>query len=150
MKVRDIDSMSNEMPKRIREDSATAKLSLEQTFSRCISDTGAEQYRKKIADLTEKINYQGEIVAKRADIREMQKYRTMITELINETVSNAYSFHKENSFDGRGRPRIYAIIKQVNEKLDQMTQSILSEQSDKIQLMHCVDDIRGLLVDMFL
>ena len=150
MKVRDVDSLSPEMPKRIKEEGGVHKPSLEQSFTKCISDTGTAQYQKRIAELTEKISRQGQLVTQRADIRELQKYRMMITELLNETVSNSYAFHKENSFDGRGRPRIYAMIRQINEKLDQMTTNILNEQTDQIQLLNCVDDIRGLLVDMFL
>ncbi len=119
-------------------------------FQRKLTSLSQDDHQKRIAQMIDRIHEQGERVAKRADINELQKYRSMVTELMNETVSNAYAFDKGGTLDARGRHRVFALIKKVNTRLDDMTEEVLKEQSDTIALVDAVDDIRGLLVDMFL
>ena len=84
------------------------------------------------------------------DIGEVQKYRAMITELVKETVSNAYACKTSTAFDANGRRRVFVVVRNINEKLDELTQGVLSGEADNIKLLGMVDDIRGLLVDLFL
>lgn len=107
-------------------------------------------YLKRIEALIGDVERQGKKLTERADMAEMQKYREMITSLINETVSNGFAFAKEGKIGVNGRSKIFAMIRTVNEKLDSMTKKILSEEKDNINLLDDVDDIRGLLVDMYL
>lgn len=107
-------------------------------------------YLKRIEALIGDVERQGKKLTERADMAEMQKYREMITSLINETVSNGFAFAKEGRIGVNGRSKIFAMIRTVNEKLDSMTKKILSEEKENINLLDDVDDIRGLLVDMYL
>ncbi len=119
-------------------------------FHRHMTTLNEEGYRRHIEDLVGAITRQGELLGKRADIKELQKYREMITELVNETVSNSYAFTKSNAFDARGRHRVYAMIKKINVHLDDIAEEVLKEQADNLKVLDLVDDIRGLLVDMYL
>jgi uncharacterized protein YaaR (DUF327 family) len=119
-------------------------------FKRQLTDLKQSDYEAYIRDLTQKINAQGETVARKCDIKELQKYREMITELLNETVSNSYAFSKTSQFDSKGRHKVYAVIHKVNSKLDELTEEVLKEQSDNIKVLGIIDDVRGLLVDLFL
>jgi uncharacterized protein YaaR (DUF327 family) len=133
---------------------ASAERSVAETqghaFHRQLTTLSDEQYSRHIGDLVGAITKQGELLGKRADITELQRYREMITELVNETVSNSYAFSKNNAFDARGRHRVYAMIKKVNLNLDQLTSEVLKEQKDNLAVLDLVDDIRGLLVDIYL
>lgn len=111
---------------------------------------GRERYEQNAADLAAKINEQGQKLAKKTDIGEMEKYRSLISELLNEVVSNAYAFQKENSFDFRGRHKVFATIQKINEKLEELASDIISGNKDAIRILSKVDDIRGLIIDVFL
>lgn len=119
-------------------------------FQRSLTQESEAAYMKRINQIVGDITRQGEIVAKRADMGELQKYRGMVTALINETVSNGYAFKKSGGMNSRGRSKVFAVIKKINDKLDQMTKKVLDEQKDNINLLDDVDDIRGLLVDMYM
>lgn len=121
----------------------------DQEFQRHKHDTSTAEYEKYIRDLTEKIHQQGRLVSGKADIAEFQKFRALITELLNETVSNAYAFCKTSQFDARGRHKVFATIRKVNKQLDELAAEILQNETDSIRLLNLVDDIRGLLVDLF-
>jgi uncharacterized protein YaaR (DUF327 family) len=38
----------------------------------------------------------------------------------------------------------------VDEKLDELGKEVLKEQADRIEIIHKIDDIRGLLLDLML
>ncbi|MHB1313917.1 MAG: YaaR family protein [Christensenellales bacterium] len=119
-------------------------------FRRQITSLNHENYDLYIKDVMAKITRQGELVSQKADLGEFQKYRELITKLLNETVSNSYEFCKMNKFDDHGRHKTFTLIKKVNQKLDEMASALLKEQSNNLQMMNMVDDIRGMLVDLYL
>ena len=108
------------------------------------------------AGLAERLNLlmaevvmQGDKILKRMDVRDMKRYRTLIKEFMNEIVNRSHKFSRENFLDRRGRHRVYGIIRLVDEKLDELAQELVSEECDKISILAKVDEIRGLLLDIF-
>jgi hypothetical protein len=99
--------------------------------------------------LMEEIVMQGDSIVKRTDIRDMKKYRTLIKEFMNEIVNRSHKFSRENFLDRRGRHRVYGIIRLVDEKLDELAKELVSEEKDTIHILSMVDEIRGLLLDIF-
>lgn len=124
--------------------------STELVFRSQLSKEKNASYLEHVKDLIVQIEAQGERLGKKADMGEMQKYREMITKLLNETVSNGFAFEKEGKLGMNGRSKIFATIKRINKKLDDMTQKLLEDQQKNINLLDDIDDIRGLLVDMYL
>lgn len=122
----------------------------QRAFSRQLVDLTHQQQEERARRQLEEIREQGERMVKRADIRELQKYRSMVSKMLEDVVSGAYSFQKSGWFDARGRHRMFAIIKKVNGRLDELAQQMISDQKDNLQLLDAVDDIRGLLVDLIM
>lgn len=99
--------------------------------------------------MMEEIVMQGDKIVKRMDVRDMKRYRTLIKEFMNEIVNRSHKFSRENFLDRRGRHRVYGIIRLVDEKLDELAQELVKEECDKIAILAKVDEIRGLLLDIF-
>ena len=99
--------------------------------------------------LMEEIVMQGDKIVKRMDVRDMKRYRTLIKEFMNEIVNRSHKFSRENFLDRRGRHRVYGIIRLVDEKLDELAQELVNEECDNISILAKVDEIRGLLLDIF-
>lgn len=149
LKVSNINTLAaGAMPRVETEEVETG--SKELIFRSKLTNEKEAAYLKRIEALIGDVEKQGKKLTERADMAEMQKYRELITGLINETVSNGYAFAKEGRIGVNGRSKIFAMIRTVNEKLDSMTKKILNEEKDNINLLDDVDDIRGLLVDMYL
>ncbi len=150
MKVRDVNALMPELRGAPNAEDKRQAQDASRVFQRALTDLNQSAHTEKIQRMCEAIFKQGEVVAKKADVTELQRYRGMIQELMNETVSNGFEFTKAGSFDARGRHRVFATINKVNTKLDELTSELLKEQKDEIEVLNKVDDIRGLLVDLFL
>lgn len=105
----------------------------------------AERLNAMMGEITE----QGEKLKKRRDINDMRKYRSLIKDFMNEIVNRSHKFSRENFLDRRGRHRVYGMIHLVDEKLDQIAAELIKDEQDVLLIMNCVDEIRGLLLDIF-
>lgn len=122
----------------------------DQTFKFTLASNIAEhELQTKIALMMEEITMQGKKVGKRMDIREMKKYRMLIKDFMNEIVTHSHEFSRENYLDRRGRHRVYGIIRKVDELLDDLAQELVKDEQDNIAILNKIDEIRGLLLDIF-
>ena len=119
-------------------------------FRRTLTDMSQELYAARLKDMKKAIDEQGERLADRVDVRELEKYRRLIREFLDEIVSNGYTFSREDAYASRGRHRYIATVKIVDEKLDELGKEVMKEQADKIEILGKIDDIRGLLLDLMM
>lgn len=150
MKVTDINKIKSDTKSSVIVSGKHSDPTPNRSFHRQVTALQQEQHLEYIKKLKSKIFEQGEVIKKKADISELQKYRKMISELLNETVSNSFQCVKSDSYSARSGHKIFIVIRKVNDKLDELTKEILVNQTDNLKLLGMVDDIRGLLVDLFL
>lgn len=105
----------------------------------------AEKLNSLMGDITE----QGEKLKKKRDIRDMRRYRSLVKEFMNEVVTRSHKFSRENFLDKRGRHRVYGMIRLVDEKLDQIAAELIKDEKDVMLILNNIDEIRGLLLDIF-
>ena len=149
LEVKNIKTTAPEAPKKSEVQSQPQEAT-ERTFKSALATESDGAARQRISKMVEDIIAQGERLAKKADMGQLQKYREMIAGLIGETVSNGYSYSKSEQSGMDGRHKVMGVIRQINKKLDDMTQSFLENQEANIEFLNAIDDIRGMLVDMFL
>lgn len=122
----------------------------DQSFKFALASNIAEnELQTRLTMMMEEITMQGKKVGKRMDIREMKKYRMLIKDFMNEIVTHSHEFTRENYLDRRGRHRVYGIIRRVDELLDELAQELVKDEQDNIAILNKIDEIRGLLLDVF-
>lgn len=113
-----------------------------------LSNIEEHELQAQLTVMMEEITQQGHRLGKRRDIRDMKQYRKLIQEFMNEIVSHSHEFSRENFLDKKGRHRVYGIIRQVNQALDELAEELLAEERDNISILSKIDEIRGLLLDI--
>lgn len=114
-----------------------------------LSSIEENELQAQLSFMMDEITQQGYRLGKRMDIRDLKEYRKLIKDFISEIASHSHKFSRENFLDRKGRHRIYGIIKKVNETLDELAEELLSEEKDHISILSKIDEIRGLLLDIF-
>ena len=109
---------------------------------------GAE-LQARLQTLMEEITMQGERLAKRRDVKDMEHYRRLVKEFMNGVVTHSHAFSRENFLDRRGRHRVYGIIRLVDENLDHLAQELMKDEQDHLAILNTIGEIRGLLLDIF-
>lgn len=96
------------------------------------------------------IEKQGKHLADHIDISELKTYKRLVMEFMGEAVRSSSRFSKESFLDRRGRHRVYATVKTINEKLEQLTEELLKAERDHLNILGKIEDIRGLVLDLIL
>ena len=106
------------------------------------------ELQEKLTGLMKDIDEQGKRLAEHMDIRDMQKYRSLVKDFMNEVVNRSHKFSRENFLDRRGRHRVYGIIKLVDKNMDDLAEELVKDESDHLNVLGKIGEIRGLLIDI--
>ncbi|MDR1210268.1 MAG: YaaR family protein [Clostridiales bacterium] len=129
-------------------ETAPREITRDEDFSFALKRLGQEGLRERVTSLMSDITAQGKRIADHMDIKDIKRYRALIGEFINEVVTNAHHFERENFLDRRGRHRVYGIVKMVNKDLDDIARELLKAEKDHIKILDKTGEIDGLLLDM--
>lgn len=129
----------------VKENVTPADESFKFTLMSKISDEGLQT---RLLAMMDEITRQGEQLAKRRDIKDMRKYRSLIKDFMNEVVTRSHEFSRENFLDRKGRHRVYGIVRLVDENLDALAKELMKDEKDHMMILSKIGEIRGLLLDI--
>ncbi|MBE5948624.1 MAG: DUF327 family protein [Lachnospiraceae bacterium] len=115
-----------------------------------ISRIAESELQEKLSAMMGQIVEQGNSIKKRRNISDMRRYRELIKSFLNEVVNRSHEFTRENFLDRRGRHRVYGIIRLVDETMDKLAAELIADEQDGIEILRLVDEIQGLLLDIFI
>ena len=111
-----------------------------------IDDEGLQE---RLNLMFQDITMQGKKIGKHMDVRDMKRYRALIKDFLNEVVNRSHKFSRENFLDRRGRHRVYGIIRLIDENLDSLAEELMKEEKDHLAILSRIDEIKGMLLDIF-
>lgn len=109
-----------------------------------------EDYKNRITALFDEIVEESPDILEHIDMPKFEKYRRLIREFLSEVLSNAYDLNLECICDPYGRQRIYALVNVIDQKMDDMAKDILGKSTIFLRYISHIDEIRGLIMDLFL
>jgi uncharacterized protein YaaR (DUF327 family) len=119
-------------------------------FRRTLTNLSEEVYKTRLHEMKRVIDEHAERIADKVDVKELERYRKLIREFLDEIVSNGYTFSREDAYGSRGRHRFIATVQVIDKKLEELGKELLKEHADKIEIISRLDDIRGLLLDLMM
>lgn len=120
------------------------------TFAEALQKKGETDLDTRLAKLMSDINLQGEQLGKNMDIKELKQYKRLIAEFMDEVVNSSLKYTKHNQFDRRGRHKVYAMVKKVNAKVEELSREFLKEEKDNIMILDSIGTIKGMLLDIYM
>ncbi|MBY2476821.1 YaaR family protein [Clostridioides difficile] len=94
----------------------------------------------------ESVKKAGERLVLTQNYGDISRYKNAVKEYLKSVVDNMYSLDKNSSF---WEHQYYKNVKIVDNKLEEMTSELLSEEKENIDIVSTVDMIQGLLIDMY-
>ncbi len=105
---------------------------------------------ERLQTLLSEIDMQAQKLQGKLYLQDLIKYKKLVKDFLNIAARNSYQLSKENFLDRRGRHRVLSTIKKVDEELEALTREFLSNEKDRMKILQKLDDIRGLLIDIFM
>lgn len=119
------------------------------TFSEQMFRVRGDIIKEKLENLLKDITEQGKKLSETLNIKDLKRYKELIRGFLNEAVNKMYRLKEEAGWDRRGRHKIYTVIQSVDRELENLTGMMLAEQKDKVAILAKLDEIRGMLLDIY-
>ena len=79
----------------------------------------------------------------------LRSYRAAVRDFLKEAVTGSYKMKGESRWDRRGNRRVFCVVQKLNQALEELTTEVLQKNAEPITMMAKMDEIRGLLVDLY-
>ena len=120
----------------------TGRKSFSQSFGREKEKRSQEQL-KKMCDDIKKIGNRLALTKTYADVR---MYKKMIKEYLESVLQYMYDTKKDISF---WQTQYFVTVDTVDAKLEKLTEALLGEEKENIDVASTIDEIQGLIVDIY-
>lgn len=119
------------------------------TFSALIQEKrdhkGYERLQQKLALVEE----HGQLLAESQTIEHLESYKEKIKDFLKDALEQSQQLEEKRGFNRRGRTKIYKVVEQVDAKLLQLTNTVISGESRRLDILDQVGEIKGMLVNVF-
>lgn len=117
-------------------------------FEREFYNAAERIHGERLNELLSQIDEASKAFKENPSIERLIQYKKLVKEFLSEVVKG-YELFRRESMDYKGRRKVYIVVEKVEEKLDLMAQQFFQDKKDVIELIRMVDDIRGMLVDLY-
>ncbi|HBR02252.1 MAG TPA: DUF327 domain-containing protein [Ruminiclostridium sp.] len=149
-----VDGNSGRKPPRIssrtEQDTGRVKGKSSPQFSTQLDRHFSENQEEELKKMAQEIETAGKRLSEHIDISDLKAYKRLISEFLDNAIRSSSSFSKDSFLDRRGRHRVFATVKTINEKLEELTKQVLSAERDNLVILGRIEDIRGLILDLIL
>lgn len=102
------------------------------------------ELQQKLVD----IQKQGERLSKLMTVRELKLYRQMVKKFLEDTMRRGVGLKEVRGFDRRGRVKRYKLLDEIDDQLLAMADELLESEQGRIDLLHKIGEIRGILINL--
>lgn len=117
-----------------------------ESFSLSLDMASKDQTEQRLMEMLKNIENIGKKLISTRSLEDAKEYRSKIQEYLSFVVKNVYILKKEASPFNYG---IRVRIEIINKKLDEITKELIENQKSTIEFADKIEEIKGLLVDVY-
>ncbi|MBT2627300.1 YaaR family protein [Bacillus sp. ISL-32] len=91
----------------------------------------------------------GKRLTKSRNFKDLARFKGLVKRFVKEAVDNGLSHETARSFDLYGNSRRLGIVKEIDEKLIQLTEEMMNQEQPAIDLLERIGEIKGLLINLY-
>jgi uncharacterized protein YaaR (DUF327 family) len=119
---------------------------IKKDFSQSFNFAREQKSDQQLKEMQDKIKKKGNRLSITKCYVDVKAYKNMIKEYLKSVLENMYSVKKDISF---WQTQYFITVDVIDSKLEELTHMLLSEEKDKINVAATIDEISGLIVDIY-
>lgn len=137
----------NPLPSPSREQRTTSlKKGSGKDFSSSMDMANNKHAEKELRDLMERINKLGEDLKDKPNLDGIREYKKRIKEYLSYILKHYYKISPNY---GRYSNQVLLRVEVINSKIEELIDAFLQQQKGTIDIINRIDEISGLLVDLY-
>lgn len=125
---------------------ATAK---QPAFVETLKESDGDRRRQACDEILRQIDLVSEELKKAPTPSGMKRYRRLVASFIKEAMDQTYELNEETHWDRSGNRKSYITVRNINKALEELTGEVMKREKKQIDLVAKLDEIRGLLLDLY-
>lgn len=115
-------------------------------FSQSFNFARDRRNEEELKKMLDSIKSKGNRLAITKCYADVKAYKNMIKEYLNSILCHMYNIKKDISF---WQTQYFITVDIVEEKLNELTAMLLSEEKENLDIASTIDEISGLIVDIY-
>jgi Uncharacterized protein conserved in bacteria len=121
-------------------------VSVKKDFSQSFNSQMGKKSEQQLKEMFDNIKKKGNRLAITKCHVDVKAYKKMIREYLDSVLSYMYGVKKDISF---WQTQYFITVDTIDQKLEELTQMLMTEQKENLDVAATIDDISGLLVDIY-
>lgn len=109
----------------------------------------SQAIRKELDDLLGQIDAQTKEIEQSLTFESLASYKELVRKFVGTVVSELYQVEEKISISPTGRKKSMLLVKKIDQALDELGEKFLDRHSNMINFMGRLEDIKGLLMDLY-
>ena len=126
---------------------SATKIASKNDFTSNFSDAYRSSQKQELDIYINRIKNIGTQIISTQNYSDVVNYKKVIREYLKEIVNYTYSLNKNNNF---WESTYYTTVETINQKLEELTREVLSEQKNNIDITSSIEGIQGLIIDIYI
>lgn len=119
------------------------------TFSALMQDKREHKGYERLQQKLMLVEEHGQLLAESQTIEHLEAYKEKIKDFLKDALDQSQQIEEKRGFNRRGRTKIYKVVEQVDAKLLQLTDNVISGESRRLEILDQIGEIKGMLVNVF-
>ncbi|WP_026832141.1 YaaR family protein [Exiguobacterium undae] len=119
------------------------------TFSALMQDKREHKGYERLQQKLMLVEEHGQLLAESQTIEHLEAYKEKIKDFLKDALDQSQQLEEKRGFNRRGRTKIYKVVEQVDAKLLQLTDNVISGESRSLEILDQIGEIKGMLVNVF-
>ena len=128
-----------------REEARKETISFKEVIGTRRTDITLERLTKRMQE----IEAQGRVLADTQSIDHLRKYKKLVKDFMDDAVKNGLQLEERRGFSQRGSAKVYKLVKEVDQKLVELTNAVWDKEERGISLLGMIGEIQGMLINIY-
>lgn len=132
--------------KEVSQKASITSKKLDKGFSEEFNSAAKREKEKQIGKLLDSIKKKGKQIIETRSLSSVHEYKDQIKEYLSMVLEDAFRVEKVRSMYG-GNPS--TLVQVINDELNKLAQTVLVQEKGTIEVVNMIENIEGLLVDIY-
>lgn len=121
-------------------------ITVKKDFSQSFNSQMEKRSEQQLKEMFDNIKKKGNRLAITKCYSDVKSYKKMIKDYLESVLNYMYKVKKDISF---WQTQYFITVETIDQKLEELTQMLVSDQKENLGVAATIDDISGLLVDIY-
>lgn len=122
------------------------KVNEKKEFSQNFKDAKDRRSNEELKKMIENIKSKGNRLIVSKSYADVRAYKRLIKEYLESILKHMYNVKNDISF---WQSQYFITVQTIDEKLEELTDSLLSQEKENLEIASTIDKIQGLMIDIY-